>query len=375
LLDICIKGGRIIDPAAGRDEIGTVGIKGNRIVDSGPDNQAEYVVDATGCLVVPGLIDFHAHLFNGGSSHGIIPDMLVSNGVTAVNDAGTTGAANFESFYRSVVVQSAVRIFAGLNLYPMGQPGYGISEDLDPGKYPKKEIKKLIERYPTRIRSVKIRLGEEIVGENGLQYLKGAVSFCEELGLPLVVHASNPPCSAEELAAELRPNDVFCHCFHGKKNPIVDADGRILPGIQKARERGVLFDCCNGRSNFSCAVGREAISQNFYPDFISTDLIPDYWNQNGFAKSLPYIMSKYLTLGMPIYEVIRAVTATPAQWLDLPQIGTVQSGSLADVAIFRLVDAKADFIDNLGGHIQGNKLLKAQMTILNGQIVFSQIDF
>ena len=375
MLDILIKSGRVIDPALERDEIGTIGIKGNRIVNAEPSDKAEYVVDAEGCLVVPGLIDFHAHLFKGGSGHGIVPDMLVSNGVTTVTDAGTTGAANFESFYRSVIAQSTIRIYAGLNLYAVGQPGFGISEDLDPEKYPRKEIVQLLRQYPEQLRFIKIRLGEEIVGANGVDYLKAAVAYCGEIGLKLVVHASNPPCTAEELAAELRPGDVFCHCFHGKQNPIVDQNGQILPGILEARARGVLFDCCNGRSNFACKVGRAAVNQKFYPDFISTDLIPDYCNQNGFAKSLPYIMSKYLELGMPIPEIIRAVTAAPAQWLNLPQLGTLTPGSLADIAIMKVTEAFPVFVDNLGDQIQGSQLFKPQMTILDGNIVFSQIDF
>ena len=373
--DILIKNGRIVDPANGRDEIGAIGIVGNRIVQASEADQGDYTIDASGCLVIPGLIDAHAHFFRGGSSHGIVPDMQVANGVTTVNDAGSVGAANFEAYYRSVVTQSTIRMYTGLHIYPMGQPGYGLCEDLEPCHYPRKDIAHLLERYPDQIRSMKIRIGEEIVGPKALDYLKSAVSYCDELGLPLVVHASNTPCTAEEVADVLRPNDVFCHCFHGKKNPIIDKDEKIFPGVLNARKRGVIFDCCNGKSNFATRIGKAVANQNFFPDIISTDMIPDYYNRNGFAKSLPYLMSKYLELGMPLYEVVRAVTATPAKWLRTPELGTLEPGSLADIAIFKLIDSKTCYLDIFGEQIVGHKLFKPQMTILDGEIVYAQIDF
>ena len=375
MVDILIKNGRVIDPANGRDEVTSVAIRGNRIIGIGAYADADYVVDAEGCIVLPGLIDIHAHVFKGGSEHGVSPDLMAAQGVTTVNDAGTTGAANFEAFFRSVVTLSTVRVYTGLNLYAMGQPGYGLSEDLSPAKYPRSEIERLLSAYPEQIRSIKIRVGEEIVGEHCLNYVESAVDYCNQLKLPLVVHASNLPCAATEVSKRLRPGDVFCHCFHGKKNPILSSAGEILPGILDDRKRGVLFDCCNGRSNFACEVGREAIQQGFFPDFISTDLIPDYCNRNGFAKSLPYLMSKYLEIGMPLYDIISAVTARPAQWLKLPELGSLSAGTLADVTILKEIEAAPVFVDQLGDRILGHRLLKPMMTIVDGAILFSQIDF
>ena len=375
MFDILIKNGHVVDPANGINGVKSIAIQGNRIASIGDKTDAAYVIDADGCFVFPGLIDFHAHFFNGGGSHGIVPDMMVANGVTTVCDAGSVGAANFESFHRSVIANSKVHVYAGLNLDPIGQPGFGYCEDLRPEHYPRNEIVQLLDRYSDVIRFVKIRIGEEIVGPDALNYLKSAVAYCEELGLPLVVHASNTPCTAEETANELRTGDVFCHCFHGKNNPIMTREGAIYPAVLEARKRGVLFDACNGRSNFACWVGKKAIEQNFYPDFIGTDCIPDYTNRNGFAKSLPYLMSKYLELGMPLVDIIRAVTETPAKWLNLSERGNLSPDSFADVAIFRQIRANTVYKDNLGDSIEGSTLLQPQMTILDGTIVFSQIDF
>jgi dihydroorotase len=50
-------------------------------------------VDATGCLVVPGLVEFHGHLFPGGFDIGVEPDELIKLGAVAGVDCGSTGFA------------------------------------------------------------------------------------------------------------------------------------------------------------------------------------------------------------------------------------------------------------------------------------------
>jgi predicted amidohydrolase len=53
-------------------------------------SEAADVIDAKDCIVVPGLIDFHAHLANWMSDHGVHPDLMgLPNGITAAVDAGS----------------------------------------------------------------------------------------------------------------------------------------------------------------------------------------------------------------------------------------------------------------------------------------------
>ena len=66
---VLIKGGRIIDPASGRDAIGDVLIDGERIaaLDAGArDARADRVIDAKGLIVAPGLVDICARLREPG---------------------------------------------------------------------------------------------------------------------------------------------------------------------------------------------------------------------------------------------------------------------------------------------------------------------
>ena len=72
------------------------------------------------------LIDFHTHLFEGGSLYGIHPDCLLSQGVTAAVDAGTSGSAGFEAFYRSIIQNSilTVKAFISLEVEPSQKPEF-----------------------------------------------------------------------------------------------------------------------------------------------------------------------------------------------------------------------------------------------------------
>lgn len=71
-MKILIHGGRVIDPASGRDEVADLCIAGGRIVRIGPadpDFDAERRLDASGCIVAPGLVDLAARLREPGHEH------------------------------------------------------------------------------------------------------------------------------------------------------------------------------------------------------------------------------------------------------------------------------------------------------------------
>jgi predicted amidohydrolase len=375
MLDLLIKNGTLIDPDSGLEAVGSVAVNNGKIIRN-TERDAAYTVDATGYYVFPGLIDYHAHVYEGGSGFGVSPDWLLPTGVTTVVDAGSVGCANFEAFYRSVIAVSRIQAFAQINLYPAGQPAYGVVEDYSLMESQFEKTARLIEMYPHVINALKIRLGEEVVGKNGLQFLEKALAFANQVQIPLVVHASNPPCRSSEIADRLRAGDVFCHCYHGKGRTILDENGHVQEALWQARKRGVLFDCCNGISNFNLEVAKKAIAENFLPDIISTDEAPNVFNKNGFGKSLPYIMSKYLELGMKLSDILKAVTRTPAGLLGLAgDSGSLAEGSRADISIFRIEKRNTVYRDNKGGLLQGTRMLLPKMTIANGEILFSQVDF
>ena len=267
--DLRIKGGTVVDPARDLEQTGDVFVCAGKIATppAGTGAEAERVIDATGCLVLPGLIDFHLHLYAGGTEIGIEPDLgLLPQGVTTAVDAGSAGVANYELFSSSVVARSVVRIKSFLHVSPAGLTTVRYPENADPCYYDPVRAAELFARYRGELLGLKIRQSRSIVGALGLAPLRATLQMAESLGCPVVVHVTDPPGSSGEIADLLRPGDVFCHVFHGTGGTILGSDGAILPEIRAARARGVMFDAANGRSRFAFAVARAALRQLFPPD-------------------------------------------------------------------------------------------------------------
>ena len=373
--DLQITGGTVIDPARGVERTGDVFVRAGQIATppAGAGAETERVIDVTGCVVAPGLIDFHLHLYTGGTEIGIEPDLgLLPQGVTTAVDAGSAGIANYDLFSSSVVARSVVRIKSFLHVAPAGLVTTRYPENVDPCHYDVARMAEVFARHQGEVLGLKIRQSRSIVGALGLAPLRATLQIAESLGCRVVVHVTDPPGSAEEIADLLRPGDIFCHVFHGTGGTILSSDGVLLPGIRAARARGVLFDAANGRSHFAFAVARAALRQSFPPDVISTDLtVGTLYCEPVFG--LPHVMSKYLTLGVPLRDVVAACTMTPARLLGLEgEIGTLAPGACADIAVFRQVETPVGYVDSLGERLVGQVMLVPQLTVRAGRVVYRQ---
>jgi dihydroorotase len=376
-IKLAIINGRIIDPDRGLDGPGDVLIEGGEIaaVPAGEAYTAEQTIDAAGCLVTPGLVDHHAHVFSGGTALSFAPDMLLPMGVTTVVDAGSAGVDACDAFIRSVVQTSRVRVLCQLNLSSEGQITESRPENLDPKHFEPERIARLLEKHRHVVKGLKIRCGAEVVGDFGLQPLIAALKIADALHTPLTVHTTNPPCDMGDLASHLRSGDVFCHCYHGKGDTIIGVDGHVKPKIRQARARGVLFDTADARPNHSYAVIRAALADGFAPDIISTDLT----NVSIFGNmvfGLPAVMSRYREHGLPLCEAVRACTSAPAKALGLgDRLGTLRPGACADVAIFSERRRDIRFCNRNGDEMIVARHLVPQMTIKDGDITYRQVDF
>ena len=375
--ELLIRGGTVIDPASNFQGIKDILVQGDRIAatDPGGETTAAQIVDATGCYVFPGLIDYHTHLFQGGTNIGVHPDSaLLPQGVTTAVDQGSAGIANFAQFFDTIVSRSQVRIFSHLHVVPVGlqslpeQP-----EAIEPGRFDPERTRALFEKYAGRLLGLKIRQSREIVGPLGLTPLQETIRLAEEIDCPVVVHTTNPPASSGELAELLRPGDVFTHMYQGKGHPIVNEDGELDPGIQEARARGVRFDTADGRGHYSLTVAQAALEAGFAPDIISTDLTSgNVYDPAVFG--LPLIMAKYLALGLSLFKVVKACTATPAAQIGKAgRLGTLQPGAFADIAVFRLEDRPATFTDFAGESLTCRQLLVPQLTVCNGKVAYRSL--
>lgn len=376
--DMIIKNGLIIDPGQKVNKVCDIAIIDNKIAEikENIDAKATHEIDAAGFLVVPGLIDFHTHVFSGGTDIGISPDMAyLPTGVTSAVDAGSAGTANYEAFSANIIARQNVRIKSFINVCSTGLVTTKYHENVLPQYFDRKKMNRILDKYKDEILGLKIRTSRELVKDNGLEPLKEAVQWVQELNLPLAVHTTNPPSEAGDIAELLRSGDIYVHCYQGTGHNIINSQGRVCEKIKEARKRGVIFDAANGGNHWVFKVAQAAMADGFYPDVISTDLTTKTLFKSP-VHSLPYIMSKYLNMGMDIETIIAACTVRPAQFMGLEnQIGTLKVNAYADIAIMKVVNKETPFFDTQQESIVGRKLLVNQLTIKNGTIVYQALDF
>ncbi|MCL9673255.1 MULTISPECIES: metallo-dependent hydrolase [Enterobacteriaceae] len=384
-LDILIKNGLVADLESGSYINQNIGIVGNRIVDlHTADSQAETVIDAAGCIVLPGLIDFHAHVFHGGTAISVNPDVLcLPNGVTSVVDAGSSGWVNYKLFRNSVINSAQTRIKSYLNvvnigLSTLGGGPTGYLENTNPANYNVEKISQTLNENHDNILGLKLRYSQDIAtGRNfSRDPFYAAVALARELKTTLCVHVTDSRLPADELIGHFQADDIYAHCFHGTGNAILRESGEVFPAIKEAKTRGVIFDCSNGVAHFDFTVARNAMEQGFNPDIISTDLTLRNSLRTEKVFSLLFIMSKYLNMGMSFFDVVRAVTRTPARLMKMEgQIGTIAPGAFADIAIVKLRKEKIVFEDTKGTRLEGDRYIDNCATISNGQIVYRRQRF
>ena len=371
------KNGHTYDPLTKRSGKQDIGILGDRIVDADTlrSGQAS-VVDVDGCLVTPGLIDYHIHLYSGCDGSVKADIMNLPNGVTTAVDGGTCGASNYELFEKTDITQSVTDIKSYLNVSPTGLATALYPENVDPRYYDVEKMKMLFARYPEHLVALKYRISKNIVGPTGLtrEPLEKTLEIAQELGCPVVVHMVDPIIEAEEAAAMLRPGDVFCHMYYGKGSTILDGHGKVKAGIRRARERGVLFDACNGKGNFEYRTALPAMEEGFLPDIISSDISPITQYQHPVV-TLPRLLAKFMAMGMSLEQVLDAAILAPARQLGAEEeLATLRPGTRADLAVFCIKERETRFYDLNGAYITGERTIVPQLTVKRGSIVYRQTD-
>lgn len=380
--DFWFKNGHVIDPKRGIDKVCDVLVKGNKIVEA-PENGAvdpndvKEVINCNGYYVFPGLIDNHAHFSWFFNNTGVNADLYeIPSGITAVHDAGSTGSSGFEGFVRSTIKNSLVTMKASINVASGGLCTPQYMEDINPENFDERGIADLFERYPEYIYGLKLRLGKDISDGMGVEPLKAAVKLARKFNTRLSVHATYPLTPMADIVNEMEEGDVLCHTYQrmGEYN-ILDENDRVIPEVWEARKRGVIFDCAHGRIHCNFPLAKAAIEQGFMPDCISTDLITFSAYQERLF-SLPVVMTRLMTLGMPLYEVVRAVTENPAKLFGLEgKIGTLAPGANADLMVMKIEDRDYTFVDSYGNSLPARQIMIPQYTMLSGKTRFRQIDF
>lgn len=377
--DLLVKGGHVIDPKNGRDGVMDVAIAGGKIAAVAPNidaSRARRVADASGLYVVPGLIDIHAHVFYGTADNSYLSGGLTAaqpdahsfrSGQTTLVDVGGAGWRNFPQFKREVIDTSRTRVLSFLNIVGNGMKGGPVEQDLND--------------MDAKLTAMRIRqfrdyiVGIKVAHYSGPEWdpVLRAVQAGTETGVPVMIDfgGHNPPLSLEDLLLKhLRPGDIFTHTYAHVRGriPIVDENGKVRPYVWEARKRGVIFDAGHGGGSFLYRQAVPATQQGFFPDVISTDLHAG--SMNGGMKDILNVMSKFLNLGMPLNDVIKANTATAAAVIKRPDLGNLDVGAEADLAVLRVVKGNFGFVDTGGGKATGTQKLECELTVRAGRVVW-----
>ncbi len=375
MYDLLIANGTVVDPEHGQRRL-DVALRWGRIARleaSIPPDQCRQVLDATGCLVAPGLIDLHVHVYPGVSHYGIEPDATcLAHGATTVCDAGSAGADTFEGLRRYVIDVSETRVFAFLNISAIGMVS-ALNNELEDLRHasPERAIA-VCERHRDVIQGIKVRLSRSMVGKNGLEPLRLAKRAAEAVGMPIMIHIGDTPDPLGEILQELRPRDIVTHCFHGRRHGILSEAGEIRPEVKRAADRGVVFDVGHGVGSFSFEVARKALAQGFLPGTISSDL--HYYNVHGPVYDLATTMSKFMHLGLSLEDVLARTTTTPASLLGIAdRLGAVREGFLADLVVLKLHEAVHEFEDSMQQRVTGSRWLEPLAVVRGGRVYASRI--
>jgi dihydroorotase len=373
--DLLIKGGTLVDPSQGINARWDVAISGTKVTRIGADipaDQARHVLDARNKLVTPGLIDTHAHVYDGVAPLGIPADPNhIAKGTTTVIDAGSSGAATFPGFRKYIINVVDTRVMALLNISVIGQSSYTETEpfgELLELRYANPKLAaQTIERHRDVIVGLKVRLGPEIAGDRDREALALAREAADAVRLPLMVHIGpvHPPLG--EILGMLRKGDVLTHSFRPRDGGILDDTGRVLPEVHRAIAAGVCLDVGHGAGSFSFETAETAMAQDVLPGTISSDL--HHYNVTGPVFDLATTMSKFLHLGLPIEQVIERVTVNPARLFGaLNGLGSLRVGAEADVAVFSLDEGDFELVDSLGVKRIGHRKLRPVATVKAGRI-------
>jgi len=168
---------------------------------------------------------------------------------------------------------------------------------------------------------------------------------------------------------KLRPGDIYTHCFSGHREELLQ-NGKLNPVMWAGRKRGIFFDIGHGSGSFFWYVAVPAYQERFYPDSISTDL--QSGSMNGGAKDMTNVMSSIRNLGFSLADVIRMSTWNPAQEIRRPQLGNLDIGAEADVAVLRLERGNFGLLDSAGARKSGTERILCELTLRKGQVVWDR---
>jgi dihydroorotase len=403
--DLILQGGHVICPASGIDGVMDVAIVDGKIARLSADIQpsaARQTTDVRGKLVLPGLIDTHAHVYRYVTGRfGLDADMVgVNSGVTALIDQGGASCMTFPGFRHFVAEKAASRCYAFISAYLVG----GLEGHYYPSLYSPDGVDVAATVAAAKanrdlVRGIKAHAEIGGYARWGTSVMELAARIGREADLPVYVHFGQlwalPPEGAngvdadaivDRTAALLRPGDILAHPFTRHPGGFVDRNGKVHPVVKAALEIGLKVDVGHG-SHFSYRMARIALDAGIIPHTLGADMHgyntfvppppgtpgahPDDENHPfaGQARfSLTQAMSSMLALGLTLQQVVPMVTSNAAAMAGLSEeIGALKPGMAADVSVLDDVRGRFKLQDNEKTEVIAERLLMPAFCLRAGR--------
>ena len=381
MYDLLLKGGRVIDASRGIDEPMDVAVEGGRIARMArgiPPSEAQEVLDVSGKIVAPGLVDVHTHVYHPGRNWNH-PDVAgVRSGVTTIADAGGPGSADFEDFCQYVLPKAQTTVYSFLSVFrerSLGAPPSEDQMDVD-------GVVEIARNNPDLVKGVKVIVASRTVQSLGLKHVEASKRAAREGGVRLMMHIGDigpksqtptPSDVTAEALAMLDAGDLVTHVFTPLTGAALDEDGQLLSALVDAQDRGVFIDTSYGDFNFGWDRADTVLAQGLRPDTIATDI--EIHAGDGMRKlserGLLEYASYFLAMGFSVEDVVRMTTATPAAYLGIQdRAGSLQEGRTADISVLDVVKGRWLLADATGKSRVGTEALVPVVTVKGGQAIY-----
>lgn len=374
MYDLLLKGGTVVDAAAGLQGVQDIAVQDGkiaRIATDIPSAEATRVVQVAGDLVTPGLIDLHAHVFEGFNRQGVHPDLGgVYAGVTTIVDAGSAGSATFGGFPTHILPHCHTEIIPFLHIC---QTGLSTSPDIiAESSIDLEDTLRVADQHKGLIRGIKARMVSPALEILGMDMPRLAKRAARESGIKLMVHIGDTtkrydPTVIRSLLPLLDDGDILTHYFTANPGGVLDANGKLVPEARDAANRGVWLDTAHGRMNFSFDVGRRVIDQGLLPHCISTDLtVP---GRLLTVHSMTEMMTRFLGLGFTLEQVVTMSTTNPAKAIGAEQrLGSLAVGRQADISVLHVNAGDWVVYDVLGASLRVNQAVVPVLAVKRGEV-------
>jgi len=363
--DLLLKGGEFIDPGSGRRGQFDVAFAGDKVAAIGPGMDpglARQVESVAGAMVVPGVIDMHAHAVDGIGPC-CNPDVIgVNRGVTTILDGGSCGVGSFRVL-KYVTAANQTRVLTLLNISSMGLIDMRAGELILRNLVDIEEVVEVAKKNPDLIVGFKGRLSTYVTGQApSIPILKLLLEAGKEADLPVMIHVGDTAEPLGEILEMLRPGDICSHYLTPRKNGILGSQAfpgaKLIPEIFEARKRGVILDIARGRTmHMGFPQMQATIEAGLLPDTISTDLttlsIP-FPDVNVFS-----IATALMSFGVPFEECLKALTVNPAKGMRRPELGKLEPGGIGDATLLKIEEGDFTVSDVDGRTRKTNKRLVA----------------